>query len=199
LPLCALGALLALAGCEVTDPTELVVLVDTDLPIASQSGEPALAGELRSVRFDVECLAAEGDPPCRLRGGEASTFTGLEQSYEAAGLGARPPFYFVLRRDVAGVQRTFRITATAAVGPLDDAQTISSTVSAETVEGEARVVVLALREDCVDVMCADGTSCALGGGCGPIAQTAAPWPGSCAAVGRPGLAMAECEDDLFSP
>jgi len=188
------------AGCEVNDPTELVVLVDTDLPLASQAGEPVLAGELRSIRFDVECIAAEGDPPCRLRGGEASSFSGLEQSYEAAGLGTRPPFYFVLRRDEPGVTRTFRVTATAAVGPAGmDEQSVVVTASAATVEGEARVFLLAVREDCLDVTCADGTTCALGGGCAPIAQTRVPWTGDCATIGRPGLEARACEDDLFAP
>lgn len=198
--LVALPCALLGAGCEVTDPTELIVLVDTDLPLASQSGEPVLAGELRSIRFDIACVAAEGDPPCRLRGGEASSFSGLEQSYEAAGLGTRPPFYLVLRRDEPGVTRTFEVTATASVGPPGpDAQTVVVTASAATIEGEARVVVLALRESCIDVMCGEGTTCALGGGCAPIAQTPLPWTGSCGSVGRAGLEARECEDDLFAP
>lgn len=197
-----LGAALSLAGsgCVATDPTEMVVLVDTDLPIASQDGSAVLPGEIRSIRFQVDCLAEMDDPPCRLRGRDETTFSGLEQSYVEANLGTRPPFYFVLRRDAPGLRRTFRVTATALVGPegLDQEQ-IVATSSAATVEGEARVMVVGLRQECLNVMCADGTTCTLGGGCAPPSTPANAWTGSCETVARPGFPSRACEDDLFAP
>lgn len=191
---------LAMLGCAAVDPTEMIVLVDTNLPIASQSGAPALAGQIRSISFQVDCIADPGDPPCRLRDRDTSTFTGLEQSYEQSGLGTQPPFTFVLRRDVAGLRRTFRVTATALVGPAGAGeQTIEVTASAATIEGEAHVLVLALRDECLDATCATDTTCTLGGGCAPVAQDSLSWPGDCASVPRPGLEARECTDDLFMP
>lgn len=198
--LAAFALVLALTGCAAIDRTEMIVLVDTNLPVASQMGTPALAGQIRSISFQVECLAEMGDAPCRLRDRDMATFTGLEQSYEQSGLGTRPPFYFVLRRDVPGLRRTFRVTATALVGPAGAGeQTIVVTASAATTEGEAHVLVLALREECLDATCATGTTCTLGGGCAPVAEAAPSWPGDCASVARPGLATRECTDNLFTP
>ncbi len=191
---------LASTSCAAIDPTELVILVDTNLPIAAQDGTPVADGQIRSISFDVECVAFAGDPPCRLRDRDSATFSGLDQSYEQAGLGTRPPFYFVLRRDGAGVERTFRVTATARVGPAGAGeQTVIATASTTTSEGEARVIVLSLLADCLDVSCATSTTCTVGGGCAPIAQASQAWPGTCGAVARPGLAMRECTDDLFVP
>lgn len=196
--LAASFALLAWS-CQAVDPTEMIVLVDTNLPIASQSGTPALAGQIRTISFQVDCVAEAGDPPCRLRDRDVATFTGLEQSYEQAGLGTRPPFYFVLRRDVVGVRRTFRVTATAHVGPAAAEEIVTATVSAPTVESEAQVMVLVLRDECLGATCSGTMTCTLGGGCAPIAQTTQTWPGNCASVTRPGLTMRECTDNLFMP
>jgi hypothetical protein len=199
------GAGLALsgAGCVATDPTEMVVLVDTDLPIASQDGGAILPGEIRSIRFQVDCIAEMGDPPCRLRGRDETTFMGLEQSYAEANLGTRPPFYFVLRRDAAGLRRTFRVTATAFVGPdlPDDSmeERVVSIASAATVEGEARVMVVGLRQECLNVECGAEQTCTLGGGCAPPATPANVWTGTCETVARPGFPSRACEDDLFTP
>ncbi|GAB4204669.1 MAG: hypothetical protein OHK0013_19810 [Sandaracinaceae bacterium] len=194
---------LAGAGCVATDPTEMVVLVDTDLPIASQDGSAVLPGEIRSIRFEIACLAEMGDPPCRLRGRDETTFNGFEQSYVEANLGTRPPFYFVLRRDAPGLRRTFRVTATAFVGPdLEDdtmEERVVSIASASTVEGEARVMVVGLRQECLNVECASGYTCALGGGCAPPTTPANVWTGACETVARPGFPSRACEDDLFAP
>lgn len=194
----ALGA--ASAGCVAADPTEMVVLVDTDLPLASQDGSPVLPGEIREISFEIACIAETGDPPCRLRMRDETTFTGFAQSYAEAGLGTRPPFYFVIRRDQPGLRRTFRVTATARVGPEGaDEETVVATASAAVVEGEARTLTVSLREECLNVTCAESTSCTLGGGCAPIDQPAPPWTGSCESITRPGLPSRACEDDLFVP
>lgn len=198
--LVALAASALGTSCAAIDPTEIVVLVDTNLPLAGQDGGPVADGEIRTISFVVDCLADAGDPACRLRDRDESTFTGLDQSYEQAGLGTRPPFYFVLRRDAAGVERTFRVTATAHLGPADATdETVSATALTTTSEGEVRVMVLPLLSDCVGVACGTGMTCNVGGGCGPIAQASQPWQGSCASVARPGLSMRECADDLFVP
>ncbi|MFO0715111.1 MAG: hypothetical protein U0353_35060 [Sandaracinus sp.] len=198
LPLLAASSL-GSSACGASDPTEIVVLVDTDLPIAAQDATtPVAPGQIRSISFRITCTAEPGDSPCRLRGRDMSVFEGLTQSYEAAGLGARPPFYFVLERDAPGAVRTFRVDATALVGPAgSDEETVTVSASAATVEGESRVLILPLREECLNVDCGTDATCALGGGCGPIAQTPPSWPGTCAAVSRPGLASRECDDNQF--
>jgi hypothetical protein len=186
-------------GCVAADPTEMIVLVDSDLPVASQDGSPVVAGEIREISFQIECLAEEGDPPCRLRMRDETTFSGFVQSYAEAGLGTRPPFYFVMRRDAPGLRRTFRVTATARVGPEGmDEETVVATASAPLVEGDARVLTVSLREECLNVSCARDTSCTLGGGCAPTTQPTPAWTGSCEAVTRPGLPSRACEDDLFA-
>ncbi len=197
--LCAMAS--SVPACVAADPTEMVVLVDTDLPIGSQdASSPVLPGEIRSIRFRVDCIADPGDPPCRLRMRDETSFDGFEQSYTQPGLGTRPPFYFVLQRDAPGVTRTLRVEALARVGPEGvDEETVVASASARTVEGEVRVMTVALREECLNVACGEGMSCALGGGCAPIVQSAPPWTGLCAAVTRPGLPSRECEDDLFAP
>jgi hypothetical protein len=196
----SLGAMLVPA-CVASDPTEMVVLVDTDLPLGPQSaGEAVLPGEIRTIRFHVDCIAEAGDPPCRLRGRDETSFDGFEQGYTQPGLGTRPPFYFVIQRDAPGLTRTLRVEALARVGPEGaDEETVVAVASARTVEGEVRVMTLALREECLNVACGADMSCSLGGGCAPIAQSAPAWTGLCAAVTRPGLPSRECEDDLFAP
>lgn len=202
----ALFAAIAVLGsafgtsCAAVDPTEIIVLVDTNVPIAGQDGGPVAAGEIRTISFTVSCIAGASDPPCRLRDRDETTFTGLDQSYEQAGLGTRPPFYFVLRRDAAGLERTFAVTATAHLGPVDSIdETVTATALTTTVEGQPRVIVLPLLDDCISVTCGTGMTCIVGGGCGPIAQASQAWPGDCASIARPGLPMRECSDDLFVP
>lgn len=192
-------ALLVAPGCAAADPTEMVILVDTDLPIGPQvSGEPVLAGQIRQISFRVECIADPGDPPCRLRMRDETVFEGLTQSYVAPSLGTRPPFYFVLERDQPGLTRTIRVEATARLGPdaLDE-ETVIAAGSVRTTEAEARVMVLALREECINVPCTGDMACTLGGACAPITQSAPIWPGNCADVARPGLPSRECEDVQF--
>jgi hypothetical protein len=187
-------------GCVATDPTEMVVLVDTDLPIGSQDGSPVLPGAIRTIRFEVACIAETGDPPCRLRGRDETTFSGFQQSYAEANLGTRPPFYFVLRRDAPGLRRTIRVTATATLGPEGgDDETVVATASAATVEGDVRVMVVGLRRECVNVTCPADMTCTLGGGCAPPSTPAVAWTGSCETVPRPGFPSRACVDDLFAP
>lgn len=195
----ALAAVLLAPGCAAIDPTEMVVLVDTDLPIGPQmSGVPVGAGEIREITFRVECIADPGDPPCRLRMRDEAVFVGLTQSYVAPSLGTQPPFYFVLERDEPGLTRTIRVDATARLGPeAVDEETIVASASARTVEGEARVMIVALREECINVPCSGETACTLGGACAPITQSPPVWPGTCAEVPRPGLPSRECEDVQF--
>ena len=155
-----LGLALLPASCATAvQPTELIVFVESDLPIGPRNPlEPVLDTQIQQISFRIECVAAEGDPPCDLGRGMSVLDNAFVQQYTRPTVGTAPPFYFVLLRDHAGVPRTIRVTATATLGE-GTAMTLTARVEGTTVEGQSRVLTLALRSECRTTTCGATETC----------------------------------------
>jgi hypothetical protein len=193
---------LANASCRApaVQPTELIVFVESDLMIGPRDpGVPVLDTQIQSIRFRIECIANEGDPPCDLGRGMSVLDDAFVQQYTRPTVGTAPPFYFVLLRDRAGLPRTIRVTATATLGE-GTAMTLTARAEGATVEGEIRVMTLALRSECIGSMCGATETCSLGGGCAPALQSPLlPWTGQCESVRIPGFTPRACAENMFQP
>ena len=187
-------------GCQpaVVQPTELVVYFDTDIPLGPRDASMPLGeDQLRDLSFAVECVTEPGDPPCVLNGRGSQILDAFGMRYDRATMGTAPPFYFVFSRPTMGVPRTLRVTATARLGP-SGSETISVTGQGTTVDGETRVMTLALRNECRLLTCPSAMqTCGSGGGCGSIEQPLQAWTGECADVRIPGFMGRPCTENTF--
>lgn len=190
----------AVLGCRpaVVQPTELIVFLDSDLAIGPRNTSMSVGpDQIRSISFQIECMAEEGDPTCSLNGRGSSITDAFQMRYDAPTLGTALPFYAVLSRTTSGAPRTFRVTATATLG--DGTEMLRTTAQATTIEGQTRVLPLALRAECRTVMCPANQTCSRGGSCVPIETPTQTWTGRCMDVGLPGLAQHECTENTFQP
>jgi len=128
-----LSALVLLAACS-NELTELVVVVDSDLPVPAGLDEVVVTVEGASpARFDAQTrLVGAGAPRLPVT------------------LGVRP-------REPGSGPVTLR-----AVGRLGDVERVVAEVRTRFVEGERRIVRIRLDARCVEVRCDDGATCSEG-------------------------------------
>lgn len=190
-----LPLLLVAAACA--GPTELVVFVDTDIPLAPRTPSVTVGDdELRFLSISLECITDDGDPACDIMGRGPLLERGFGQDYTQIAAGVAPPFYLGVLRD-GDVNRRMRISIEGSVGPDIRERFVLAAAETSFVEGTSKVVVLVLRQACVDAVCPLGQTCSVGGACVNEERAAAElpeWTGECTDFSLPdGEGMArEC-------
>ena len=144
---CILLALAAIGGCS--SPTEIVVVVDTDLPVPDAIDTVDVVVERADEESRVASRVLDVDGP------------------------AEPTTVVVEHR--SGPRRSVSFTA---IGRKDGVEVIRTEARTEFVEGERLVLELPLLAQCFGIDCPDGERCGIDG-CSPVARSGLPaWAGS---------------------
>jgi hypothetical protein len=155
------GLVSLLAGGCAEPLTQLVLVVDTDIPLASPNPAiPVEPDQLRELTLSLYGPCEGMDCP--------EQFVDSAQQYNLPG-GEAPPYTvgLLLESDLLG---PFRIEGAARVGPESSQVEVPLRVVTSFTRGETRVVQLHFLSECVGRTCPAGQSCSAGGTCEPDAR-----------------------------
>jgi hypothetical protein len=158
--LVVLAALVGMLAGGCAEPlTQLVLVVDTDIPLASPNPAiPVAPDQLREISLSLY-------GPCRDPTSCPPQFVDSAQQYNLPGSEA-PPFSIglLLENDDPG---RFVFEGVARLGPEGSTAAVPVRIVTEFSPGETRVVTLHFFQACVDQTCPSGRSCGRGGSCVP--------------------------------
>lgn len=166
--LVVLGALTSFACAQPL--TQLVVVVDSDIPPASPNPAiPVAPDQLRELSLSLY-------GPCDERGECPPQFEDSTQQYNLPG-GMAPPFTIGLRLDEDRALGPYVVHGVARLGPEGALETqVSVRAVTAFVPGETRVVPIVFYQGCNVRACPEGQSCGRAGACMPDERDAASLP-----------------------